>query len=121
MVKIVPYEYYYYANDTDAILDYKTVNNLFYIDSLIEKINLQKAIILLNNNITSSKILDNFSIHNPKKFLLGLRFIVQNSIFLDVLKDYSNIELIFGKIIKSNWLQQGIFFLSIHRELFRWV
>ncbi len=72
-----------------------------------EKINLQKAIILLNNNITSSKILDNFSIHNAKSFFLGLRFIIQNTLFLDVLRDYSNSDIISGSNISTNWLQHG--------------
>jgi hypothetical protein len=77
--------------------------------SFSEKSNLQKAVILLNNNITSSRILDNFSIHNPIRFFLGLRFIIQNTLFLDVLKDYSNSDIISGRNISSNWLQQGIY------------
>ena len=68
---------------------------------------MQKIIILLNRNVINSKIFESSGILNPQEFFMGIRLFTQNTLFSDLLSEYSIKELIEGGKFNSNWLNQG--------------
>jgi hypothetical protein len=105
-----PPEYYTYINKKDSIIDLNTVKGLYYIDNVVDKANLQKLMILLNRNVSSSKVFDYFTIHNPINFFEGIRFVVQNSLLANSFQSYSNSEFLLGDRLSLTWINQGNYF-----------